>query len=509
MDNKTIIEMTSHEAREFLLKGESYFNCELPAYINLDRFIKEYANKIGTSNKYSDGINKRILSNKETTNYSLFANKDGRYDWRSLQMIHPYIYVHLVNFITTESRWKEIQDVFSANKSKYIDVTSIPVKAKTQQRDKEEQIIHWWEYVEQESIKLSLKYDYIAHLDISNCYGSIYTHTIPWAFYGKEEAKRQKHDSKSKRNVGNSIDSFIQDMQNRQTNGIPQGSVLMDLIAEIVLSYADILFEEKVNKHNFDFKIIRYRDDYKVFCNSKENLEEIIKILNDVLMGLNFKLNSHKTKFSDEVILSSVKSDKLAYFETFRNLYYKNTKGEYLFNIDLQKHLLVILKYSKSYPNSGGLNRALSDFYNMRLDGKNHIDKNHVYQLVSIVVEVMRNNFKSVSICVLILSKLFTSLNEEEIDYVVVNILRKIKKTPNVDLINIWMQRLTIMKDRKHEYETDICKLVSKDICNIFEFDWIQRKFGIKDEYLIDEDQIANLQPVISKEEILLFNQKY
>lgn len=39
--------------------------------------------------------------------------------------------------------------------------------------------------------------------------------------------------------LGNMIDTYMQGMQYGQTNGIPQGSVLFDFIAEIVLGYAD------------------------------------------------------------------------------------------------------------------------------------------------------------------------------------------------------------------------------------------------------------------------------
>ena len=81
------------------------------------------------------------------------------------------------------------------------------------------------------------------HLDISNCYGSIYTHTIPWALHTKHVAKSNQNNNDL---LGNKIDSLIQLMQNGQTNGIPQGSVLMDFIAEIILSYVDKLLDEKL-----------------------------------------------------------------------------------------------------------------------------------------------------------------------------------------------------------------------------------------------------------------------
>jgi hypothetical protein len=55
-------------------------------------------------------------------------------------------------------------------------------------------------------------------------------------------------------------------MRHGQTNGIPQGSVLMDFIAEMVLGYADTLITKKLKeiKCDKDYQILRYRDDFKI-----------------------------------------------------------------------------------------------------------------------------------------------------------------------------------------------------------------------------------------------------
>lgn len=64
-------------------------------------------------------------------------------------------------------------------------------------------------------------------------------------------------------------------MQYKQTNGIPQGGVLFDFIAEMVLGYSDLLLYEELQRIGItDYKILRYRDDYRIFSNSKEELEK-------------------------------------------------------------------------------------------------------------------------------------------------------------------------------------------------------------------------------------------
>ena len=64
-------------------------------------------------------------------------------------------------------------------------------------------------------------------------------------------------------------------MQCGQTNGIPQGSVLMDFIAEILLGYIDEILTEQLNTaHIVNYKILRYRDDYRIFVNNPDEGEK-------------------------------------------------------------------------------------------------------------------------------------------------------------------------------------------------------------------------------------------
>ncbi|WP_253844953.1 RNA-directed DNA polymerase [Prevotella intermedia] len=103
------------------------------------------------------------------------------------------------------------------------------MKSKYQKSHKSASILNWWEEIEQKSISLSVQYKYMFTTDITDCYKSIYTHSIAWALMGKDNAKIKKGE---KGYIGNIIDTYMQGMQYGQTNGIPQGSVLFDFIAE-------------------------------------------------------------------------------------------------------------------------------------------------------------------------------------------------------------------------------------------------------------------------------------
>lgn len=202
----------------------------------------------------------------------MMNNKDGKYAWRPMQLIHPVLYVSLVHKITEQSNWQLICDRFEkfvANK--HIICLSLPVESLSDKTDKAEQVTEWWLSVEQQSIELALEYEYLFHTDIADCYGSIYTHSIAWALHTKEEAKKTKNRNNLDL-VGVFIDKTIQDMSYAQTNGIPQGSVLSDFIAEIVLGYADSQLSESIGGSISDYKVLRYRDDYRVFVNKQHIL---------------------------------------------------------------------------------------------------------------------------------------------------------------------------------------------------------------------------------------------
>ena len=149
------------------------------------------------------------------------------------------MYVFLVKAITEVNAWESITKRLSKIHNKVSDkitCQSIPRRSDGVQSDKAVQISNWWTSIEQVSLKLSLDYSAVVHADITDCYGSIYTHSIPWALHAKKIAKANRKYQL----IGNLIDLVIREMSHGQTNGIPQGSVLMDFIAEFVLAYADL-----------------------------------------------------------------------------------------------------------------------------------------------------------------------------------------------------------------------------------------------------------------------------
>ncbi len=143
-----ILELSNTEAKEFFLAEDSYCNINLPPYFSFEPLLRKIENEV--SDKAISDFSSEPQKQTEI-NYLIYANKDGKLSWRPLQLIHPLIYISLVNKITEPRNWNRLttrfKNVFQYNKK--ISCFSIPVKSQTKQSDKAEQILTWWQDIEQ------------------------------------------------------------------------------------------------------------------------------------------------------------------------------------------------------------------------------------------------------------------------------------------------------------------------------------------------------------------------
>ena len=537
-EEKCVLDMTSMEARAFFLKSSSYFSGNLPTYFDFTSILNEVS-KIMDGKKLND-VWYRKPGNYRNVNRKIIMNKDGKYAWRQLQIIHPFIYVDLVNLITEEKNWNLVRKRFSefdntSNASK-IRCISIPKQSKSKLSDIGNTILRWWKNSEQALIKYSLDFDYCLQTDVTDCYPSIYTHSISWALHGINVAK----SNRSLDLLGNKIDKSIQSMQNMQTNGIPQGSVLMDFIAEMILGYSDKLLSEELSKEGINnYQIVRYRDDYKIFSDSKEDVEKILKTLSIILYDLNLKLNSAKTYLYDDIILDGIKPDKLYwttkyesfvdYFPTkkdlldisnkdipreeddiFDDLLNKKEKKRPSFKISIQKHLLEIKIMAEKYPNCGQLKKSLTDLYLYRIKQMSKMPDD-VEQIVSILVSIMIKNPTTIQHCVVILGRILEFYKNEpkQVSVFISKILKKYSKLPNTDLVEIWLQRFTVLlnADEQFSYQSNLCQFVNgnSDV-SFWNSEWLKKEYRTADKWHIDKSEKENLSFITSEKEIYAFS---
>lgn len=497
---KSVLNMTASEAKNFFIKPSSYVNIQLPRYFDFSTVIKQADDLLNHDSLINLSTDKKALSSTLDVNYNLLMNKDGLYDWRPLTIVHPVPYVDLVNQIT--QNWSVITDRFKEFQSfDRIQCISVPVESVGMKSDRAETILNWWQNLEQASIKYALLYNYCIKADVTNCYGSIYTHSISWAIHGKEWGKCYR---KPNQGIGNKIDSSIQHLQDGQTNGIPQGSVLFDFIAEIVLGYADLKLSKKIDNIDEDFRIIRYRDDYRIFSNSKEIAGKILLELSNVLSELNMHFNSKKSDITTDIIGSSIKKDKIFWNSTHHTICYRNTDGEIVYQLGLQKHLLQIYNLANKYPNSGSVTTALTEYFN-RLSSVNKLPSDYP-QLLSIITNIIKKSPNSVPVGTAILGKLLELINDaSEISKVVGNVISQMENMPNVGFVEIWLQRLSLVSSQSKSHSDSLCQKVDNDGYNIWNSNWLKNEFP--ENCIIDRKYIQQMTLTISKSEINLFNE--
>jgi len=493
--HKSILELSNSEAQDFLLKAESYCSIDLPSYIVFSELIQNVHHQLRGKELPSLSRNPREYDN---VNYTILNNKDGKYAWRPLQLIHPALYVSLVHQITSEANWSLILDRFKKfSTNERICCLSIPVVSQSKDKDKAVQVSHWWHEVEQRSIELALEYECLIETDITDCYGAIYTHSISWALHTKTEAKK-KESRLDLGLIGNQIDKHLQDMSYGQTNGIPQGSVLMDFIAEMVLGYADLKLSDRIQSVGIkDYIIIRYRDDYRIFVNNMQDAEQIIKLLTEVTISLGLKLNPSKTMKSYNIVRASIKSDKIAWLSRKSS------------DKSLQKHLLIIHDHMLRYPNTGSLMVALLDYY--RRISKIERLKGNPMPLISIIVDIAYLNPRVFSICTAILSKLLSFLETSDQKSVIEKIRKKFTKIPNSGFLYIWLQRISYSIDQGFSYNEPLCQIVAGKDEGLWNNDWITfvgLKRLINTSKIIDKQQLRVLDPIVAPEEVELFVSK-
>ena len=503
---KSILELSEVKARRYFMESSNYCSLDLPQYIDFSKVLTYVEDKVGEKSLADIlKVAKKKPSEYEGVNHRLLVKKDAKFTYRPIDVANPYLYYLLVRQMTTRNNWKDIKNRFATFAYPNIDVISIPkVKGDSDKSHKAAGISDWWENVEQKSLALSLKYRYMFVTDITNCYGSIYTHSIAWALMGRDVAKSKKGKPGQ---LGNIIDTYMQGMQYGQTNGIPQGSVLFDFIAEMVLGYADSLLCKKLTEEGItEYKILRYRDDYRIFSNKKDELEKIAFHLQAILADLNFQLNAKKTLLTEGVIVNALKPDKLAYMK--EPLYRKTNKRIYSTASTLQQELLYIHLFAKEFPNSGTLRKLLTIFSERLSKWKKIVKDPEI--LIAILTEIVLGSPRCYPIVLQLCSVLINNLSTTaERENVVKNIYEKFQLIPNIGELQIWMQRITYKWGNPIAYSEPICKIVANEPdVMLWNNDWVADEY--KDafpQYEICTNWLRDCYtPVIDIDEVSLFD---
>ncbi|HSD08177.1 antiviral reverse transcriptase Drt3b [Flavobacterium sp.] len=152
------------------------------------------------------------------------------------------------------------------------------------------------------------RFDHLLKFDISRCFDSIYSHTLPWALSNKKIVKDNLGTNAN--SFGGLFDVIMQKMNYNETNGIVIGPEFSRIFAELILQRIDKNVEEELFLKKFifkkDYEIYRYVDDFFVFFNDEKIKNEVQSLYKLKLKEYNLFFNESKTEIYCKPIITKI-----------------------------------------------------------------------------------------------------------------------------------------------------------------------------------------------------------
>jgi len=206
---------------------------------------------------------------------------------RKLGLVHPRAHAQISKVIV--NNWKDIKYI-CGNKNSMIK-PGLHLDGRI--------LIMDYEDVSEKVRRLSVEgfsKGFRVHSDISSCFHSVYTHSIPWAVLGFENSKNiilKKNKPINQQHWSEQLDFYARSSRRKETLGLAIGPASSSVIVELILGVVDLELEKK----GFEFK--RYIDDYVCSCDTHENAKLFIRVLGQELSKFKLNINLNKTKIVD------------------------------------------------------------------------------------------------------------------------------------------------------------------------------------------------------------------
>lgn len=205
-----------------------------------------------------------------------------------------------------------------------------------------------------EFIELEQKYKHLYLMDVSDCFNSVYTHSLAWAV--KSLPYMKSPENRGADTFGQEFDSFIRKANSSETNGIVIGPEFSRIFAEIIFQAIDIDSEREILsefclKRGVHYEIRRYVDDVFVFGDSKRTADHVALCYGKCLGRYKLSFNNSKTQKYERPFVTA--------------------KSRLIRDVELQvsRFLRSFLDESKTHPkvrpkDIGRLQRMVSEFVN-------------------------------------------------------------------------------------------------------------------------------------------------
>lgn len=511
-NTNNILSLDSAGAMDFFMKSDQYHSFELPEYFVFDALLQHVRATVADK-PYDDCLSGTTTPEELTdVNFDILLNKDGRYAVRPLMLANPFLYYFLVRELCNEAAWPTVKALFEKFRVPGITSCALPVIPKDKEAfHKSTVIFNWWKGMEQRSVELSMEYRYMFASDITNCYGSVNPQAFDWAF----ALKGTKDETADTSPIAANLQRYLRAMQHGRNVGIPQGSAIFDFIAEIILGYSDLLLHEAIEKAGITapYEILRYRDDYRIFCNDRDALERISYTLQHVLESLNFRMNSKKTMISESIITDAIKPDKLAYIYNTPIFNKKGTDFD-----SFEKHMLFILMFARKYPDSGSVRTLLSDLdkrIKEQLESSAFIPGGNIRAMAAICLQIALENIGSSHYALRVVSRMVDSLEQpDEQSYIIDKVRTRLISQPNSTYTQLWLQNMTYSLDSQQgtaPYDVSLCRIAAGEDIELWDNTWLSPALteGFPQASIVDRDLLANLTPIITFRETRVYTVPY
>ncbi|MCA2011028.1 RNA-directed DNA polymerase [Cereibacter sphaeroides] len=280
------------------LLSKGYFPKELPPVFTTEDFgrlsedvlIRWESKNVFKIDKKSLGKTPCKRKRRDAYTYSIecaeaeILSKPKRgYERRNLHITHPIPQALLAKELS--QNWKSVQKWLSRQE---YSLDEVSVSSEYERGVKE---INFSAHREK-TFYLEATADWLVKTDITRFYPSIYTHSIPWAAYGKEKVKSRMGYYKG--SFADRIDLLVRACNRNQTVGIPIGPETSRIIAEVISSRIDADFQDhrlNLASHCVD----RLQDDWNVGANTLEQAEDVITCISSIYRNYGLDINGSKT----------------------------------------------------------------------------------------------------------------------------------------------------------------------------------------------------------------------
>lgn len=253
--------------------------------------------------------------------------------------------------------------------------------------------------------QLEVKYNYMEKIDIKNCFDSIYTHSLEWAYFGskylaKDFIPKDREYQKTTR-FSKCLDKVVRSTNFAETNGIPIGPEFSRTVSELLLCRIDKVVHDKLTKNNHvykrDYEVVRFMDDIFIFSNNQQLCRHINEVYSEVCLHYKLHINNEKSYSEKKPFLrqhlwvtrlkrilaeqkEEIESGAIEYEdETTGDMFTNEINISFIYHdtINSFKQLLVDFEDQKSYIVSYVLSFAERNIYDIAMSLNEYADKIH------------------------------------------------------------------------------------------------------------------------------------